>query len=118
MCIRDRYEAARGGTSKDEALDKMRMLVSIMEGSLKEGLAGTEYADRILGPQARLIEAARERGALIPCDILNNVIKSITAIMELSLIHISRRSSALRPYFPLTSPPRTSRASTAPAANG
>ncbi|WP_288503173.1 L-serine ammonia-lyase, iron-sulfur-dependent, subunit alpha [Cloacibacillus evryensis] len=76
------YEAARGGTSKDEALDKMRMLVSIMEGSLKEGLAGTEYADRILGPQARLIEAARERGALIPCDILNNVIKSITAIME------------------------------------
>ena len=76
------YEAARGGTAKEDVLEKMRGLVSIMEGALKEGLAGTEYADRILGPQAYLIEAACKEGALIPCDILNNVIKSVTAIME------------------------------------
>ncbi len=76
------YEAARGGTSREEAVAKMGALVDIMEGALKSGLAGTEYADRILGPQAYMIEAARERGALIPCDILNNIIKSVTAIME------------------------------------
>ncbi len=76
------YEAARGGTSREEAVAKMSALVDIMEGALANGLAGTEYADRILGPQAYMIEAARERGALIPCDILNNIIKSVTAIME------------------------------------
>ncbi|MDO5116598.1 MAG: L-serine ammonia-lyase, iron-sulfur-dependent, subunit alpha [Synergistaceae bacterium] len=76
------YEAARGGTSREEAAAKMSALVDIMEGALANGLAGTEYADRILGPQAYMIEAARERGALIPCDILNNIIKSVTAIME------------------------------------
>ena len=29
-----------------------------------------------------MIDAARGRGALLPCDVLNSMIKSITAIME------------------------------------
>ncbi|MCC8179026.1 MAG: serine dehydratase, partial [Cloacibacillus sp.] len=70
------YEAARGGTAKEDVLEKMRGLVSIMEGALKEGLAGTEYADRILGPQAYLIEAACKAGGEIGCDILQDVGRS------------------------------------------
>ena len=76
------YEAARGGTSREEVFDKMSALVEIMERALDGGLAGTDYADRILGPQAYMIDAARGRGALLPCDVLNSMIKSITAIME------------------------------------
>lgn len=76
------YEAVRGGTAREEVISKMSSLVEIMERALDGGLAGTEYADRILGPQAYMIEAAQSRGALIPCDVLNSMIKSITAIME------------------------------------
>lgn len=76
------YEAARGGTSREEVFAKMSELVGIMERALDNGLAGTDYADRILGPQAYMIDAARGRGALIPCDVLNSIIKSVTAIME------------------------------------
>ena len=43
------YEAARGGTSREEVFDKMSALVEIMERALDGGLAGTDYADRILG---------------------------------------------------------------------
>ena len=76
------YEAARGGTSREDVFDKMSALVEIMERALDGGLAGTDYADRILGPQAYMIDEARGRGALLPCDVLNSMIKSITAIME------------------------------------
>lgn len=76
------YEAARGGTSREEVFGKMSELVEIMEREVDGGLAGTDYADRILGPQAHMIDEARGLGALIPCDVLNSIIKSITAIME------------------------------------
>lgn len=76
------YEAARGGTSREEVFRKMSALVEIMEREVDGGLAGTDYADRILGPQAHMIDEARGRGALMPCDLLNSIIKSITAIME------------------------------------
>lgn len=76
------YEAARGGTSKEEVFETMSGIVEVMERALKNGLAGTEYADRILGPQAHMIAEAGRRGALLPCGLLNAVIESITAIME------------------------------------
>ena len=58
----------------------MNTLVDIMEHAVKEGLEGTAYEDRILGPQAHYIEKKKEK--LVPCDVLNEVIKDITAIME------------------------------------
>ena len=76
------YEACRGGVSAREVFDMMSGIVGIMEKALDEGLAGTEYSDRILGPQACMIEDAEKRGGLIPCGLLNSVIKSVTAIME------------------------------------
>lgn len=76
------YESKRGNTSEQDVFDKMYHLVGIMENCIAEGLAGTEYSDRILGPQANKIEEGIQRGSLIPGDVLNQVIKSITAIME------------------------------------
>ena len=77
-----RYEACRGGVSEREIFDMMSGIVGVMEASLEEGLAGTEYKDRILGPQAFMMEAAEKRGQLLPCGVLNSIIKSVTAIME------------------------------------
>jgi L-serine dehydratase len=76
------YEAKRGNTDTDDVLKKMSHLVDIMTSCIEQGLSGTEYEDRILGPQAYKIDEGLKNGRLIPGDILNRVIKYITAIME------------------------------------
>lgn len=76
------YESTRGSTTEQDVLNKMNALIDIMENSIEEGLAGTTYSDRILGPQAYKIEQSVRSGRLIPGDVLTQVIKSITAIME------------------------------------
>lgn len=76
------YESMRGGTTEEEAYQKMYDLASIMLNCVEEGLAGTEYKDRILGPQAFLMDKARLKNPLMPADLLCNVIRNITAVME------------------------------------
>jgi len=82
-----RYESARGGIPEAEVLAKMVEIVGILENSLQEGLAGTEYGDRILGAQVGSFQAAMEGGALLgvgPHDggLLNTMILYVTAFME------------------------------------
>lgn len=77
-----RYESVRGNTTEEDIFNKMDRLVGIMEKAVEDGLAGTEYADRILGPQAHLIDAGQRNKTLLPNDLFNNVTKYITAIME------------------------------------
>ena len=76
------YESVRGNISEKEVFEKMSAMVEIFEKCAKEGLAGTRRDDRILGPQAFLIEKGVKESALLPGDLLNNIIKNITAIME------------------------------------
>ena len=76
------YESMRGGTSEEEAFRKMYDLASIMLNCVQEGLNGTEYQDRILGPQAYLMDKAKLKNPLLPAELLSNVIRNITAVME------------------------------------
>ncbi|NLL40266.1 MAG: serine dehydratase [Synergistaceae bacterium] len=76
------YESCRGNTSEEEVFRKMSDLVAIMENAVEEGLRGTEYKDRILGYQSYKIDEGIKKKKLAPCDLLNTVIKYITAIME------------------------------------
>lgn len=77
-----RYESVRGNTTEEDVFAQMDRLVGIMENAVEEGLAGTDYADRILGPQAHLIDEGQRNRTLLPNDLFNNVTKYITAIME------------------------------------
>lgn len=77
-----RYEAARGGVSEEEVMAKMDHIRSIMEAAIASGLAGTEYEDRILPSQSPAFQAAENEGRLIPGDISNAMIRSVSAIME------------------------------------
>jgi L-serine dehydratase len=77
-----RYEAARGRLVEDVVFDRMREVVRIMRGSIDEGLAGTEYSDRILGPQAGAFEKEMEAGRLLDGGALNRMILYVTAVME------------------------------------
>jgi len=74
------YESARGGISQQEVFDKMKNIVVLMKSSIEAGLRGTSYEDRILGPQAYLIE--KNKSKLIPGDVVNKVISYITSMME------------------------------------
>ncbi|MFR1533803.1 MAG: hypothetical protein ACLSTO_09350 [Bilophila wadsworthia] len=60
-----RYESVRGNTTEEDIFNKMDRLVGIMEKAVEDGLAGTEYADRILGPQAHLIDAGQRNRTLL-----------------------------------------------------
>ena len=76
------YESSWGKLSKVEVFSKMRKIVNILKSSIKTGLKGTSYQDRILGPQAWLVEKANRENKLIPGGVLNHIIAFTMAMME------------------------------------
>jgi len=76
------YEGARGGIGPDAVFAQMRKILEIVREGVRQGLAGTEYADRILPRQSHRFAAELERGALLDGGILNRAILYVTALME------------------------------------
>lgn len=76
------YESQRGSIARTEVFERMRAIVEIMQHSIERGLAGTTYADRILGPQSAGLQRQLKEGGLIEGDILNQVILHTSAMME------------------------------------
>jgi len=76
------YESARGNLSHEQVLLKMQDLVHTMQRSIVQGIEGTDYADRILGPQAGAFKAHMEGKRLLDGGILNRMILYVTALME------------------------------------
>ena len=74
------YESMRGGIPETEVFEKMREIYHIMQNSVKEGLQGTEYDDRILGYQSHLMHNEKRK---MPDDsFIREIIAYVTAIME------------------------------------
>jgi L-serine dehydratase len=61
----------------------MEKIVRIMLDSIRQGIAGTEYADRILGAQSPSFQAKMDEGRLLDAGILNRMILYVTAMMEM-----------------------------------
>ncbi len=78
-----RYESARGNMSHDDVFRKMKDVVRIMQKSILEGIAGTEYADRILGYQSGAFLIHIQHNRLLDAGLLNHIILSVTAMMEM-----------------------------------
>ena len=76
------YECARGAIGRDEVLARMRGLLAVMRGGVRLGLAGTEYADRILPRQSHRFAQLMEERRLLDGGILNRAILYVTALME------------------------------------
>ena len=76
------YESARSGLTPREVVLRMKELVEILEGSVREGLAGTRYQDRILGAQAPGFQKILASGGLLESGMLNEIILQVTALME------------------------------------
>lgn len=76
------YECARGGLSPEAVFEPMRKILAIVRGGVRQGLAGTEYRDRILPRQSHRFAALLEQGKLLDGGILNRAILYVTALME------------------------------------
>lgn len=76
------YESARGNLPPQDVLAQMQEIVSILEQSIQSGIAGTEYADRILGPQSGQFLRLMDKGQLLDSGMLNRIILYVTALME------------------------------------
>lgn len=76
------YECARGGLPPDAVFEQMRKILAIVRGGVRQGLAGTEYKDRILPRQSHRFAAMLEQGKLLDGGILNRAILYVSALME------------------------------------
>jgi L-serine dehydratase len=76
------YEAARGDLGEGEVIAKMVEIVRIVRRSIALGIAGTEYADRILGSQSGAFARCLEEGRLLDAGALNRAVLYVTALME------------------------------------
>jgi L-serine dehydratase len=72
------YEARRGHITQAEVFGRMRLLLLVMRQAIVKAENRPHYADRLLPPQAHLLENA----PLLPNQTLNTVIRRITLLME------------------------------------
>ena len=76
------YERSRGAITDDQVIQKMTDVTDIMQNAIHAGLAGTDYADRILGYQSGKFQTQMENRQLIDGGVLNQIILYTTALME------------------------------------
>ncbi len=76
------YEAARGGLDEAAIVAKMTEIVRILRRSIAQGIAGTHYDDRVLGPQASTFAQRMNEGRLLNGGALNRIVLYVTALME------------------------------------
>jgi L-serine dehydratase len=76
------YEMERGGLSEPEVISKMVDIVRIVRRSIAEGIAGTQYDDRVLGHQCGNFDEMMKAGRLLDGGALNRIILYVTSLME------------------------------------
>lgn len=76
------YETSAGSISRDEVISLAHEYLDVIKRAISGGLSGSEYGDRILHSQSPLIASATRAGMLIPDDFVNDIIASVSAIME------------------------------------
>jgi len=76
------YEKCQSGLPDSVLLSKMEEIVGIIENSIKKGLEGTKYEDRILHQQSHLIDKAEKVGKILQNSLVNKIVAYVSAIME------------------------------------
>ena len=76
------YELARGNLTEPEVLARMVEIVRILRRSIAQGIAGTQYADRVLGHQCGKFNDLLQAGRLLNGGALNRIVLYVSALME------------------------------------
>lgn len=77
------YEMVRGGLTEAAVVARMLDIVRLLRRSVAQGLAGTHYEDRVLGPQSGQFNALMRAGRLLNGGVLNRMVLYVTALMEM-----------------------------------
>lgn len=77
------YESSRGNISGARVLEMMQEITAVIRSSIADGMAGTEYSDRILLSQTPLFRKKLESGDLLDAGILNRAVMYVSALMEM-----------------------------------
>jgi len=76
------YEMTRGNLTEAEVIAKMVDIVRILRRSIQQGIAGTQYDDRVLGHQSGKFNELMQAGRLLNGGVLNRIVLYVTALME------------------------------------
>ena len=76
------YEMARGDLSEPEVIARMTEIVRILRRSIQQGIAGTQYEDRVLGHQSGKFNELIKAGRLLNGGALNRIVLYVSALME------------------------------------
>ena len=76
------YEMARGNLTESDVIAKMVEIVRILRRSIQQGVAGTQYDDRILGHQSGKFNQLMQAGRLLNGGALNRIVLYVSAMME------------------------------------
>jgi L-serine dehydratase len=76
------YEMARGGLTGPEVLARMVEIVRILRRSIEQGIAGTQYADRVLGHQCGRFHELMQTGRLLDAGAMDRMVLYTSALME------------------------------------
>jgi L-serine dehydratase len=76
------YESQRGDITEETVLRRMVEIVQVLRSSIKMGLEGTDYKDRILGYQSGAYLEESKRGRLMDLGVMNLVIPYVASLME------------------------------------
>ena len=76
------YERARGNFTDAEVLAKMTGIIRILKKSIQQGIAGTQYEDRVLHHQSGRFAEMMNAGRLLDAGALNRIVLYVTALME------------------------------------
>jgi len=63
-------------------LQEMKKIVAIMQKGILKGIAGTQYADRILGNQSGLFNERMKKKQLLDTGLLDRMVLYVSAMME------------------------------------
>lgn len=76
------WESSVTESTKENVSARALYISKIIKESVINGLKGTEYSNRILQQQSHLFNQKPPKGELIPSTLTNNIISSVSAIME------------------------------------
>jgi L-serine dehydratase len=77
------YETRRGNINERQVRNKMGEIINVLENSIRKGLEGTSYKNRILEQQSDKFSHTLKQNGLIDAGILNRMILYTTALMEM-----------------------------------
>ena len=76
------YESARGGIAKERVVELMEERYQVMRNAVETGLKGTDFKDRIFGPQSVAYKEKLDGGGLSRDEALHLTTLYVSALME------------------------------------